>query len=82
MSDKNDLSVELTNWRVIHKLDQEKAATLLGVSQRTLEGWERGRHVHNVVAPWIIAAMKWTPAMVYMFMTGEKPENSTKLTIR
>jgi DNA-binding XRE family transcriptional regulator len=33
----------LTDWRAQARLSQSQAAELLGVSKRTLEGWEAGR---------------------------------------
>jgi DNA-binding transcriptional regulator YiaG len=41
-SDRN-VSKLLTDWRAQARLSQSQAADVLGVSVRTLQGWEAGR---------------------------------------
>ena len=63
----HNISVDLLKWRNKYALEQKDAADYLRVNVRTLQGWEGGREVHNLVAPWIKAALKWSPTQLNTF---------------
>ena len=40
---------DIRAWRKQRKLSQAKAAKVLGLRWRTLQGWEQGRAMHRLV---------------------------------